>query len=173
MKKYFGLTGALLSSLFYLYPQQNNFINYNVREGLPNSSIMKIIEDQRGFLWLGTDGKGICRFDGREFISYTRQDGLSGDVVWDILEDSKGNLWLGTDNGVTLYDGYRFDTIVERLNLAGTNILSIHEDSVGHIWLGSIGKGLYRITDYNKDSIAYERFTREGGLGSNNVFAGL
>ena len=65
MKKYLALTGALLSSLFYLYPQQNNFISYNVREGLPNSSIMKIIEDRRGFLWLGTNGKGICRFDGR------------------------------------------------------------------------------------------------------------
>jgi len=171
MKKYLVLTGALLSSLFYLYPQQNNFISYNVREGLPNSSIMKIIQDRRGFLWLGTNGKGICRFDGREFVSYTRQNGLSGDVVWDILEDSKGNMWIGTDNGITMYDGYRFDTIEGRLNLTETNVFAIQEDSAGHIWLGSIGKGLYRITDYNRDSITFDRFTREEGLVSNYVFA--
>jgi ligand-binding sensor domain-containing protein/serine phosphatase RsbU (regulator of sigma subunit) len=171
MKKYLALTGALLSSLFYLYPQQNNFISYNVREGLPNSSIMKIIEDRRGFLWLGTNGKGICRFDGREFLSYTRQDGLSGDVVWDILEDSKGNLWIATDNGITFYDGYKFDTIVQRLNLEATNVLALKEDSAGHIWLGTIGNGLFRINEVTSDSIAFDRFTRDDGLVSNNVFA--
>lgn len=40
--------------------------NFNTEEGLPSKTIFDIIQDPKGFIWLGTE-KGLIRYDGTRF----------------------------------------------------------------------------------------------------------
>ncbi|MCK4751460.1 MAG: hypothetical protein KAT15_30595, partial [Bacteroidales bacterium] len=94
----------LYCSTTVLISQQNNFITYTAKNGLPLSTITAIAQDSRNYLWIGTDGGGVCRFDGLNFQTFTSKDGLSGNRIWSIMEDSSGILWFGTENGISIFD---------------------------------------------------------------------
>ena len=53
------------------FSQQYFFRKYSVEEGLPQSTVYSIVEDSRGFIWMGTDGGGLSRFDGTKFETFT------------------------------------------------------------------------------------------------------
>lgn len=60
---------------------------------MPSNHIYEIIEDNNGFLWIGTDN-GISRFDGKRFVNYTTKDGLPSNDVIQIIKDSDGTIWV-------------------------------------------------------------------------------
>lgn len=60
---------------------------------MPSNHIYEIIEDNNGFLWIGTDN-GISRFDGKRFVNYTTKDGLPSNDVIQIIKDSDGTIWI-------------------------------------------------------------------------------
>src|SRR3954466_285428 len=39
-------------------------------DGLPQDGLNAMFEDAKGFLWIGSDGGGLCRFDGTNFKRY-------------------------------------------------------------------------------------------------------
>ncbi|MFB9054222.1 two-component regulator propeller domain-containing protein [Formosa undariae] len=82
------------------------FHNKNNSKGNSNNSVYCIHEDSDGFLWLGTNGTGLYKFDPTtgDFENYTTKNGLSGNEVFSILEDSNKNLWLTTENGLCQFD---------------------------------------------------------------------
>lgn len=55
------------------------------------------------YLWVGTEGAGLNRFDLQRsrFRRYTVDDGLPNNVVYGILPDSRNNLWISTNKGVS------------------------------------------------------------------------
>ena len=161
----------LLFLLFSLasYTQKNNFTSYTVRDGLPQNTVYKIFQDSKGYIWLGTDGGGISKFDGRKHTYFKKEDGLASNVVRDILEDKDGNIWLATNEGVSIYDGIDFKTISEEDGLISNTVVKIYEDSKGRVWVGSTGGGLSYISI--KDSFQVANFTSSDGLSSNNVFS--
>lgn len=84
--------------------------NYTAIDGLPQSQVRGIIEDKCGYLWIGTEGGGLARFDGREFKVYTTLDGLLSNQVMGLRLDVKDNLWILHLRGVTRFDGLNFKT---------------------------------------------------------------
>jgi ligand-binding sensor domain-containing protein len=78
----------------------------------PCSKIISVLaEDQGGYLWFGTDGGGLCRYDKKQdsFIQLTEKDGLINNSVFTILPDKAGQLWIGTRNmGLCMYNGKNF-----------------------------------------------------------------
>jgi len=84
------------------------FQNYTVEDGLPQSQVHALFQDGRSNLWLGTNGGGIARFNGREFEVFRRKDGLMSDVVFGIKEDPKGNLVVKTNLGLSVFNGKEF-----------------------------------------------------------------
>jgi ligand-binding sensor domain-containing protein len=54
--------------------QQFNLIPFNVEEGLPQSTVYDILQDREGYLWIGTDGGGVCRYDGFRFSGSDHSD---------------------------------------------------------------------------------------------------
>lgn len=153
------------------YSQRNNFINYSLENGLPQSTIYSIIQDQRGYLWLGMDGGGLCRFDGNKFKVFSQKNGFSGESVRVLLEDSKGRIWAGTkDEGVIVYDGYTFKNIGKNSGLVCNTVLSLVEDKNGSIWAGTDDAGLNKIIECGKDSFRVETIDENNGLSNNSVF---
>jgi len=93
--------------------------NYTAIDGLPQSQVQSIVEDENGYLWLGTQGGGLARFDGREFKVYTTLDGLVSNFVYGVRIDSDKNLWILHPRGLTKFDGLKFTKF---LNLGSTQL---------------------------------------------------
>lgn len=76
-----------------------------VANDLSNGHVTALVEDARGFIWVGTF-RGLNRFDGQEYHQYFCTDdstGLCDNQVKALLCDSKQRLWVGTVNGVCRY----------------------------------------------------------------------
>jgi PAS domain S-box-containing protein len=58
------LTYLFLFSSLFCFSQLFTFRNYNHKNGLKLTSVLSINQDEKGFIWLGTDGAGIQKFDG-------------------------------------------------------------------------------------------------------------
>jgi signal transduction histidine kinase/ligand-binding sensor domain-containing protein len=89
-------TGA--TRLFYPVRNQPNTLSVG--------NINTITEDTRHFLWIGTDGGGLCRLspDRRTFQNYTTANGLPSNIVMKILEDNRGKIWISTLKGLVSVD---------------------------------------------------------------------
>ncbi len=97
------------------FAQIYNFKTYSLDEGLSQSEISCILEDSRGYLWLGTTGGGVCQFDGKEFHPFEQKDGLSGQLVTSVAEDKKGNVWVSTTwGGICSYNGKKFNSFPQK-----------------------------------------------------------
>ena len=58
-----------------LLAQKAMFRNYSVEQGLSQSQVEAVIQDQDGYIWAGTH-HGLSRFDGHGFKNFTSKDGL-------------------------------------------------------------------------------------------------
>lgn len=58
-----------------------------------------VLPTRDGSLWIGTDGRGLFRWDGRRMHHFGREEGLSDSTVGALFEDRDGVLWIGTDRG--------------------------------------------------------------------------
>ena len=143
-----------------------SFTNYTEKEGLSNNHVLSILEDKSGTLWLGSDGGGLCRYDGKSFTNYTEKEGLSNNNVLSILEDKSGNLWFGTaGGGVCRYDGKSFTIFTEKDGLSSNVVLSILEDKIGNLWFGTYGGGVCRY-----DGKSFTNYTEKEGLISSYIY---
>jgi signal transduction histidine kinase/ligand-binding sensor domain-containing protein len=78
-----------------------NFRNYSSIDGLSQSEVNCVFEDNNGFLWIGT-GYGLTLYDGKQFKTYYNQvndsTSIGGNFVTDIAQDKKGYLWFSIYN---------------------------------------------------------------------------
>ena len=92
------------------------FRNYTINDGLSQSAVSTILQDNFGALWVGTQD-GLNRFDGQTFENLTPENtpGLeSGDILCMYKSKKSGILWIGTSNGLTKYDP--LTEIFEKIN---------------------------------------------------------
>ncbi len=110
MQKTLHIFFLLLLSQF-IFAQQYNFIQYSISEGLAQSQVYAMAQDSKGYLWFGTQGGGLSRFDGKEFDNFSTKDGLPSNAISSIFEDQEKNIWVGTKRGLSKYDGKIFEEI--------------------------------------------------------------
>jgi signal transduction histidine kinase/ligand-binding sensor domain-containing protein/DNA-binding response OmpR family regulator len=83
------------------------FEHISISQGLSQSEVNCIIQDKKGFIWVGTLD-GLNRFDGYDMVVYrknsTNANTLYNNYIQSLFEDSQGNLWVGTLLGLNLYD---------------------------------------------------------------------
>lgn len=162
-----GLAVALLAAYCAVGIQardQRNFINLSVNDGLSQSTVYSIYQDAKGFMWFGTRGGGLNKYDGYDFHVYKNrtddEKSLTDNTVFSILEDSRGVLWVGTQRGmINRYDlnaGRFFSyplkattNVYEDYSLA---VRSIYEDRTGQIWIGT-SQGVFR---YDKQADRFD-----------------
>jgi len=98
-----------------LSAQQFVLRNYSAVDGLPQSQVNAIVEDANGYLWIGTNGGGLARFDGKEFKIYNTLDGLLSNLVSSLMIDSKQDLWIVHPHGISRFDGVKFTVFQSNL----------------------------------------------------------
>ncbi len=130
------------------------FRNLNTGNGLSHNKVNCILQDQRGFLWIGTED-GLNRYDGRRFQTFRHDPdtiSVSGNIIKDILEDKNGVIWIATaDGGITRYD-YRLSpqkqfrqfkhSTEDSSSIPGNIVNALLEDRKGNLWLATSGQGL-------------------------------
>jgi ligand-binding sensor domain-containing protein len=133
------------------YSQQYNFVNYSIEEGLVQSQVRAICQDDKGYIWIGTLG-GVSKFDGINFQNFSTNDGLLNNQVNSIFKDSKGKIWFGTLGGVSIYDGQIIESLEFNDSTSKNFVLSIAEDNDGNMWFATDGGGLIF---YNHSTLKY------------------
>ncbi len=126
--------------------QQYTFRNYSVEEGVAQSQVYTLLQDSRGYLWLGTRGGGISRFDGSSFKTYTTKDGLCNNYVWRIKEDEQHNLWIATNNGLSKFNGIRFENFFPEGNQKAVSVQDFWIENSKDIWLAT-QNGIYTLAN--------------------------
>jgi len=148
----FFLIFAILSA------QEPRFKHLTIEDGLSQSTINCLFQDNQGFLWIGTQD-GLNRYDGYNFKIYRPESGniysINAIDIWSIHQaeaDSGRVLWLGTHaGGLNIYDiisdrFYHFLPIPGNpLYPSAKNILRIHSTIIGTqriVLLGGQNHGL-------------------------------
>jgi ligand-binding sensor domain-containing protein len=115
---------------------QYYFKHYQTDEGLSHNSVRSIIQDKKGFIWIGTRS-GLSRFDGYTFKAYKNKTDKFGyignDIISCIAEDKMGMLWVGTGRGL-----FKFNPITEVFTkLPGIDgyINNVLSDKKNNIWI--------------------------------------
>ncbi len=162
------LTIWIISLLVYSAPAQDIHYaikNYSISDGIPQSQVTSLVEDSYGYLWIGTRGGGLARFDGQEFVVFTTLDGLFSNVVTNLWIDSHDNLWLLHPRGFTRFDGATFKKI-KGLGVQGANqrALTLYEENnvVQFVtYSGSIGSIVNDSVYYTAPSIFGESIIKQ------------
>ncbi len=166
-----------LYTLLFLYTIANGqtyyFDNYGVIDGLAQSKVYTVMQDNNDYIWLGTEA-GVSQFDGITFINYTIENGLSEGGVRIIFQDSFENIWLGhKGGGLTRVTNGEFVAIPMPDTLLLDDVTSIIQDSDKRLWLTTWGDGAYVF--YNPDdkisNLKFEHF--KGKRFSDRIISGL
>lgn len=182
---YFSRIRVLIAGVFLflvLFPlsiladdESASFQRYSANDGLSLNSINRIIQDSRGFLWIGTED-GLDRYDGRGFINYSSDpddpDSLLSSFIIDIAEDKEGLIWFVTTEGVDIYDhnsktfGHlkKYPELKKTINKIDITRFLIDKD--GDIWMGSFSQGIIR---FNKSSGKITRYLNKGQVFDRSV----
>lgn len=156
------------------------FKHLNTSNGLSQSSVIAIEQDNLGRMWLGTRD-GLNLYDGTGFKVYRTRlkdsTSISNSDILSIKQDKEGDIWIGTYNGLNKYDPIsdsfkRYYHFNEKTSLSNNTIWALSEQANGTIWIGT-SNGL---SIYNKDNDSFVNFYKkdandEGGLPSNYILS--
>lgn len=91
---------------FNFQAQSYSFKSYSIAEGLAQTQVKAITEDNNGYLWIGTLG-GLSRFNGSNFENFSSEDGLLNNRIT-ALYYLENQLWIGHKGGVSLFKNGKF-----------------------------------------------------------------
>ncbi len=166
---------ALLLSILSLVPAMAraqapsiSFEKINIEDGLSQSTVNCILQDDSGFMWFGTQD-GLNRYDGHEFKFYKHVPGvptsLSKDWIRTLFKDEAGRIWIGTkDGGLNRWDRsndsfirYQHDPANPE-SLSGNRVQVLHRDRGGNFWIGTSASGLNR---FDESTGRFEQFRHD------------
>jgi ligand-binding sensor domain-containing protein/serine phosphatase RsbU (regulator of sigma subunit) len=126
-----------------LISQDYNFRNFNSGEGLAQSYVYTILQDAKGYLWIGT-GNGLARYSGLEFVNFTTRDSLADNFITCGIPDG-GYLWFGHMNGrMSLYNGKEFHA-VDVPNSTMSPVTHFAKGPDNQVWASTYADGLVKL----------------------------
>jgi two-component system, sensor histidine kinase ChiS len=114
---------------------------------LSQSTVNAIVQDQRGFMWFGTND-GLDKYDGYTIERFSHEkdniNSLNKNAILSLYEDKDGMLWIGTYGGGL----NRFDFSLQQFThfeqnpsksefISNNQVFEIFEDSEGVFWMGT------------------------------------
>lgn len=169
--RFFFITFVLVLSSFSLHAETTEpsvrFERISLEQGLSQVSVLDIIQDARGFIWIATQD-GLNRYDGYEFKVFKHDsnnpNSIAASYINSLFEDSQGRIWTATSAGASTLDPdteqfshLKFDPESPN-SLSGNYIHDIVEDCQGNMWINASRAGL---DHYNVKTKKVTRFTHK------------
>ncbi|TFW21344.1 ligand-binding sensor domain-containing diguanylate cyclase [Duganella callida] len=136
-------------------------------------SMLSLMQDRKGYVWVGTHTNGLYRYNGYQSVKYTNNPGdpasLPHDRVSAIHEDQQGRIWAATQNGLARFnpDTNNFTTFsTDKAPKNHRIVKNIIADGKDGLWIGTWGglqhfdpnsgkfTAIYAHDDANPDSLA-------------------
>ena len=120
--------------------------SWTAKDGAPAGTINGISQTPNGYLWLGTEGEGLVRFDG---ISFTRSDELDSvfgrrvNRITSLTSARDGTLWVGTGFGLARMREGRWTTFDRG---EAKDVIGLHEAPDGAVWYTRHWEGAFRVS---------------------------
>jgi two-component system, sensor histidine kinase ChiS len=165
------------------FAQQNRSIKFEhltVADGLSQSTVLCILQDNKGFMWFCTED-GLNKYDGYKFTVYKHEpdnpNTLSANYIWSLHEDHTGILWVATGNGLNKFDPahetfehYRHDKN-DPDSLSHNDVRAVYEDHTGTLWIGTYGGGLNQFDRKTGQFVHYQHDENDpNSLSSNKIY---
>jgi len=96
--------GTIFGGLNRFDPATRTFESFNAEDGLFGEWISCIIQDELGYLWMGTN-RGLTRFDPvtETFQNYDSRDGIQGGEFFSCTNTTDGKLYFGGFQGINAF----------------------------------------------------------------------
>ncbi|MBI1836620.1 MAG: histidine kinase [Flavobacteriia bacterium] len=143
--KYFAFI-FFISFIGIAFSQKTSFVTYSTNEGLPQSQVTSIVQDQNNYLWVGTLG-GLARYNGKDFVTFSSVDGLLNNRVT-FLSYLNGAIWVGHEGGISkIYKGkiQKWRLAKNENDIVVSNILLFRNKII----ISTKGAGLFQLSDKN------------------------
>lgn len=118
------------------------FIHIATENNLSQTSILCMMQDRQGFVWMGTKD-GLNRFDGYSIKIYKHissdSTSLSGNEIQSLAEDLEGNIYVSTQGGGFCKYIYKTNTFIQypELPIIDPTVNCVVPNSNGSIWIGT------------------------------------
>lgn len=180
MKKYFLILSIFFS--VFIFSEDISFKYYNLTpaDGLSQGSVNTVFQDDKGFIWIGTEN-GLNMWDGKEFKIFRKnfdenKNSVSHNYIKKIIYDSKNKkiiiaTWGG---GINFFDPETNTFTNYSMSDSGLSSDLIYDiaDTEDYYWIGSHNGGLdyfdkntgiinkFDIDNENVNVIFYDNFKR-------------
>ena len=130
--------GTVNGGLYKYDAEKDNYLVYDIRDGLSSNWISTLAEDHFGNIWAGTWGGGISLISEDGVKIYNSTNGLPDMKIRRIVEDQEGNMLIGTnENGITIFKGEEFISYFEEDGLINSKVWTIAQEKSGRFWFGT------------------------------------
>ncbi len=136
------------------------FTHVTFGAGASSGRIAQIVQDDQGFLWMGTQDS-LQRYDGYRLREYRHDpanpNSLSGSYIYSLFKDREGQLWVGSN---LFLDRFNPQTeVFTHYHLPAGRfegwVSHITEDREGTLWL-STNHGLNRLNPSTGQTVRYQ-----------------
>ena len=115
----------------YIFSQINN------QQGLSNSAVISVFQDNSGLMWFGTYD-GICCYDGKEMDVFRSDSvtGLASNIVYRIQQAYDNCLWIVTGGGLNRFSPEKRKTVGY---YKVSDNFNLHSNRKGDTWMVGYG----------------------------------
>ncbi len=139
------------------------FRHLSQKDGLSQSTIFSITQDETGYMWFGTRD-GLNKYDGYEFKVYKHRNEVNSLVANDVRviyhDKTSEQLWVGTTAGLSkfcikteVFTNYTHEKEQEN-SLSSDFVRTILQDTKGRLWIGT-ERGLNLYKEASNDFISF------------------
>ena len=159
-------------------PRNFSFKHITTNEGLSQSNVTSVLQDNEGFMWFGTQD-GLNRYDGKTLKVYRNdplnKSSLGNNYILSMFKNRDGDFWIGTYGGLIFFDREKetFKWFTRFYNdssdVQGARIFSVSEDLEGNLWVGTFGNGLRLFDTKNKTITEFWSDGKPGSISGNFI----
>jgi len=127
-------------------PRRPHYVFQRVGENFGLSSLTPscILQDQDGFIWIGTPD-GLLRFDGNHILRFGLEQGLPSTSVGQLVLAPTGRIWIVTSRGISYMEGGVLHQLpLDKVYNSFRRPSALALDSWGKVYLATEG-GLLRV----------------------------
>lgn len=124
--------------------------NFKLYHDVYKDAIVSIVQFKQQ-LWMGTENKGLIRFDmgTEQAVTYAKTtNGLVHNSIRKLIKTQNGELWIATQEGLSILNpvNLTFKTYQNKSSVPSSlnqnSIYSLYQDKVGSVWVGTYYGGV-------------------------------